>query len=94
MEKLALFPQIYESNMSKVRLSIFFPEEDRPFTFSMFKVRIFISKKCQPPPPLRIKWLPLEQRTIFRRVTIFRHLFLICCNFCICYRKRLFLLYP
>ena len=30
----------------------------------------------------------LEQRTIFRQVTIFRHLFLISCNFCIFHRNR------
>ena len=35
----------------KVRLFVFFTEEDRLFIFSIFKVRIFISTKCQPPPP-------------------------------------------
>ena len=36
-------------------------------------------------------WIPLwtsKQRTIFRQVTIFRHLFLISCNFCIFHRNR------
>ena len=34
----------------KVRLFVFFTEEDRLFIFSIFKVRIFISTKCQPTP--------------------------------------------
>ena len=34
------------------------------------------------------KALHLEQRTIFRQVTIFCHLFLISCNFCIFHRNR------
>ena len=35
----------------KVRLFVFFTEEDRLFIFSIFKVRTFISTKCQSPPP-------------------------------------------
>ena len=31
-------------------------DQDKLSISSIFKVRIFISKKCQPPPPLRIKW--------------------------------------
>ena len=48
VEKLALFPN---SRKVKVRLFIFFPEEDSLFIVIIFKIRIFISKTCQPPPP-------------------------------------------
>ena len=50
---LQFSPKFYQV---KVRLFIFFPEEDKLFISTIFKVRIFTSKKCQPPPPLRIKW--------------------------------------
>ena len=33
-------------------------------------------------------WSTVEQRTIFRRVTIFRHIFLISCHFFICHRNK------
>ena len=33
------------------QIIIFFPEENRLFISSIFKVRLFISKKYQPPPP-------------------------------------------
>ena len=41
--------QFYEK--VEVRLFIFSPEEDKLFIFSVFNVRIFISKKCKPPNP-------------------------------------------
>ena len=47
--KFCTFPP--NSSKLKVGLFIFFPEEDKLFISSIFKVRIFISKKCQPPPP-------------------------------------------
>ena len=48
----------------KVRLFIFFAEEEKLFIFSIFKVRIFISKKCQPPPlPSKSNGNPLQQVT-------------------------------
>ena len=34
------------------------------------------------------KFICIEQRTIFRQVTIFCHLFLISCNFCIFHRNK------
>ena len=46
MEKIALSPN---SRKVKVGIFIFFLEEDILFIFSIFKVRIFISKKCQAP---------------------------------------------
>ena len=54
-EKLAT-PPPPNCRKVKVRLFIFFTEKDRLFIFSIFKIRILIFTKCQPPPPLRIKW--------------------------------------
>ena len=45
VDKLALFP---DSSEVEVRLFIFF-QKRTDFFFSIFKVRIFISKKCQTP---------------------------------------------
>ena len=49
--KLATPPPPPNCRKVRVRLLVFFTEEDRLFIFSIFKVRIFISTKCQPPPP-------------------------------------------
>ena len=47
----------------KVRLFIFFPEEYKLFIFSIFKVRLFISKKSQPPPPQNKMVVPLAKQS-------------------------------
>ena len=63
-EKIALCLPFIASLRSDYMFSL--PEEDRLFISSIFKVRIFNSKKCQPPPPphFRIKWLSLGGRTV------------------------------
>ena len=48
LEKLTLLPQFQQV---KVRLFIFFPEVDRLFIFSIFKVIIFYFQKVPAPPP-------------------------------------------
>ena len=62
-EKLAPPPPPPNCRTVKVRLFVFFTEEDILYIFSIFKVRIFISTKCQPPPPPQNQMVVPQLRT-------------------------------
>ena len=59
--RIFVFLNCYFSSNVEVRLFIFFPEEERLLIFSIFKVRLFISKKVPAPPPLQSQMVvPLD----------------------------------